>query len=221
MIFFVQPVLNAPEPRWVQDIKKEVKVDQTATRREAMFSAPGFVMDAIKPHLADKRDALMIDLIWNLTVLIVPSAVLQYNLPAFLQPYPVAVGCAHLVLVYVFFIQRFILCLHYSEHKRLFKASSPLVVAHAYLPYILCNFFGIPGGVYRLHHVVMHHLEDNMFPEDLSSTMPYQRDNFLHFLHYWAKFFFAIHVELPLYAIRAKRCPCPPYPSPSGSCCAV
>jgi hypothetical protein len=30
----------------------------------------------------------------------------------------------------------------------------------------------------------MHHVEDNM-PEDLSSTMRYQRDSFLHFLHYF------------------------------------
>ena len=192
-------------PKWVEEITKEVKVDQTSTRREAIFSAPGFVKDAIKPHLADERDALMIDLIFNLTVLIIPSAVLQYNLPAFLEPHSFWVGCAHLVMVYVFFVQRFILCLHYSEHKRLFKANSPLTVLHAYLPYVLCNFFGIPGGVYRLHHVVMHHLEDNMFPEDLSSTMPYQRDSLMHFMHYWAKFFFAIHVELPLYAFNAKR----------------
>merc|ERR1711871_341237 len=201
-----EPTLSVPpEPQWVQNIKKEVKVDQTATRREAMFAAPSFVQEAVKPHLADQRDALMIDLIFNLTVLIIPSAILQFSLPAFLEPYSFYVGCAHLVLVYVFFVQRFILCLHYSEHKRLFKASSPLVALHAYLPYFLCNFFGIPGGVYRLHHVVMHHLEDNMFPEDLSSTMPYQRDNFLHFLHYWARFCFGIHFELPFYAFKAKR----------------
>jgi len=186
-------------------VRKEVEVDKTAARRETMFNAPGFVHAAIDPHLADKRDSLMIDLLFNITVIVLPSAVLQFNLPAFLQPWATATGCLHLFIVYFFFIQRFILCLHYSEHKRLFKPSSPLTWFHSYTSFVLCPFFGIPSGVYRLHHVVMHHLEDNMFPEDLSSTMPYQRDKFTHFLHYWAKFFFAVHFELPYYAFRKQR----------------
>merc|ERR1711904_458696 len=110
-----------------------------------------------------------------------------------------------LFIVYFFFIQRFILMLHYSEHKRMFRAGSKFAPIHAYAPYVLCPVFGIPSGCYRLHHVVMHHLEDNVFPMDLSSTMPYQRDNFFHFLQYWARFAFAIHVELPYYAVKTNR----------------
>ena len=55
------------------------------------------------------------------------------------------------------------------------------------LPYGLCPFFGIPPGMYRLHHVVMHHIENNVFDEDLSSTEPYRRDSFAHWLVYFAR----------------------------------
>ena len=37
----------------------------------------------------------------------------------------------------------------------------------------------------------MHHVENNL-PDDLSSTMRYQRDSFLHFLVYFGRFFFFI-----------------------------
>jgi fatty acid desaturase len=50
----------------------------------------------------------------------------------------------------------------------------------------------------------MHHMEDNM-PEDLSSTIRYRRDSFLHFLAYWARFFFFVLVELTLYLTRHRR----------------
>jgi hypothetical protein len=39
-------------------------------------------------------------------------------------------------------------------------------------------------------------------PEDLSTTIRYQRDEFLHFLHYYARFLFLIWLELPLYFVR-------------------
>lgn len=47
---------------------------------------------------------------------------------------------------------------------------------------MLAPLFGLPSGLYNLHHVVMHHVEGNASAHDLSSTEPYQRDNFLHFL---------------------------------------
>ena len=42
----------------------------------------------------------------------------------------------------------------------------------------------------------MHHAEDNM-REDLSSTIRFQRDSFLHFLVYFSRFFFLASIELP------------------------
>lgn len=39
-------------------------------------------------------------------------------------------------------------------------------------------------------------------PDDLSSTIRYQRDNPLHFLHYYGRFMLFVWAELPLYFIR-------------------
>ena len=47
--------------------------------------------------------------------------------------------------------------------------------------------------------------EDNKDPWDVSSTEPFQRDNFLHFLSYWIRqLSVGFWVELPLYCFR--RC---------------
>ncbi|KAJ9514696.1 hypothetical protein QJQ45_028421 [Haematococcus lacustris] len=73
------------------------------------------------------------------------------------------------------------------------------------VPYLLCPLFGVPPGLYRPHHVVMHHVEDNHGQWDISSTEPYQRDSFLQFLGYWCRFFVGAWLELPLYAARRKR----------------
>lgn len=59
-------------------------------------------------------------------------------------------------------------------------------------------------GMYPAHHVVMHHNENNVGDEDLSSTEPYQRDSFTDFLIYWLKFF-ACTVMLPIYTFRKGR----------------
>ena len=92
-----------------------------------------------------------------------------------------------------------ILMLHNTMHRPFFRART-LAKSHGW---VMSLFFGIPTG-YAEHHVGMHHVEDNM-PEDLSSTMRYQRDSFLHFLVYFARFFFLVLVELTLYLHKRKR----------------
>merc|ERR1711937_895803 len=101
-----------------------------------------------------------------------------------------------------FWIQRFILMMHYSEHRRLFKDPYHYLGKHL-LNFVIAPFMGIPPGFYRLHHVVMHHVENNYMGEDhdLSSTEEYQRDNFFHFLCYWGKFFSCL-IRLPLWSLR-------------------
>merc|ERR1712216_872201 len=183
-----------PEAKWVQNVKAKVSYDTTSTRREYLFPMPAALHSVLDPHLSDQRDAIMLDLLFNITCLVLPSAAWQFLRPASMAQYGIYFGLAHLFIVYFFFLQRFILMLHYSEHRHMFKTGSVFAALHAYAPYVLCPFFGLPSGCYRLHHVIMHHLEDNVFPWDLSSTMPYQRDNLLHFLHYWGRFCFAIHV---------------------------
>lgn len=68
-------------------------------------------------------------------------------------------------------------------------------------PYITNPLMGHTWNSYYYHHVKHHHVEGNG-PDDLSSTMRYQRDNFWDFLCYVGRFFFLTWLELPLYFIR-------------------
>lgn len=93
-----------------------------------------------------------------------------------------------------------ILMLHCTMHRPFIKSPKILDKAH---PFAMSFFHGLPTG-YREHHIGMHHVEDNM-QDDLSSTMRYQRDSFLHFLHYFFKFFLLSIVELPSYLKKRRR----------------
>jgi hypothetical protein len=48
--------------------------------------------------------------------------------------------------------------------------------------HLLAPLYGVPSGLYALHHRGMHHCEGNAARRDLSSTEPYQRDSLLHFV---------------------------------------
>jgi fatty acid desaturase len=93
-----------------------------------------------------------------------------------------------------------ILMLHCTMHRPFIRRPKVLDRVH---PYLMSFFFGIPTG-YAEHHLGMHHVEDNT-PEDLSSTMRYRRDSFLHFLVYFSRFNFLILIELTRYLIRKRR----------------
>merc|ERR1719171_2305142 len=112
----------------------------------------------------------------------------------------VAAGVAYCVLLFVF-LERFILMLHFASHKAIFKNR----VLQDAMTYFLPPFFGIPPGkVYYLHHVIMHHIENNR-GLDISATEGYQRDSWLNFLMYWLRFALLIAIEVPYYGLRTKR----------------
>lgn len=71
-------------------------------------------------------------------------------------------------------------------------------------PYVLEVLMGHTWHSYYYHHVKHHHVENNG-PEDLSSTVRYQRDELLDFLIYVGRFIFFIWIELPLYFFRKNR----------------
>ena len=62
------------------------------------------------------------------------------------------------------------------EPPRLFKR--PWGWLNNYIPWVLGPFFGESPETYFAHHVGMHHPENNL-EDDISSTMPYQRDSVL------------------------------------------
>ncbi|KAI0449567.1 fatty acid desaturase [Xylaria acuta] len=94
---------------------------------------------------------------------------------------------------------------HQHIHQRgvLSKRSWVRVFDHAF-PYVMDPLMGHTWNSYFYHHVKHHHVEGNG-PNDLSSTVRYQRDNIWHFLLYVGRFYFFVWLDLPLYFVRTGR----------------
>eukprot|EP00122_Pirum_gemmata_P011669 Pgem_evm1s10812 len=90
-------------------------------------------------------------------------------------------GIIHTLLVIYIFGETFMSILHCSSHKPIFKES--VGVLNYFIPFFCVPFMGQTWYTYFAHHVKHHHVEGNG-DKDLSSTEGYQRDSFLHFLHY-------------------------------------
>jgi fatty acid desaturase len=152
--------------------------------------------------LHDKRDEVFIHLTIRMVLLMVAMMAGLYASLRFAplhgaqQLLPVAVYLA----VWGYFVSPVILMLHNTMHRPFLKKHKWFDRAH---PFLMSFFFGIPTG-YREHHIGMHHAEDNM-RQDLSSTLRFQRDSFLHFLVYFSRFFFLASIELPTYLSRHKK----------------
>jgi fatty acid desaturase len=73
-----------------------------------------------------------------------------------------------------------------------------------YLPWVLAPFFGQSPETYRAHHIGMHHVENNLEPDE-SSTMPYQRDSGKDFLKYYITFLFTGIYTLIRYLFGVRR----------------
>ncbi len=82
-------------------------------------------------------------------------------------------------------MDRFILMLHCTSHRPLFKARHRALAT--IIPWVLGPFHGETPETYFVHHMGMHHREENL-GDDLSSTMGYHRDRLSHWLHYWLRF---------------------------------
>lgn len=161
--------------------------DLAAKRREYYFALPGFLRDRVQLLLQTQDDLPILFLLWNVSITTLPIAVAVFSIPAWSH----ILGPLYLICSYVLFLERYLLALHYSEHKKLFKKGqhakqrccSPTVhlawgvytvyllyqtimlllhVEHYLLnglaPVFLAPLFGVPGGLYRFHHCVMHHV---------------------------------------------------------------
>lgn len=94
-------------------------------------------------------------------------------------------------------VDRFILMLHCTSHRGLFKDRR----LNQLIPWVLCPFFGQTPETYYAHHMGMHHPENNLHT-DLSTTMRAQRDSLVAWLGYFVRFLFGGLVELGLYHLR-------------------
>lgn len=69
----------------------------------------------------------------------------------------------------------------------------------------LGTLFTVVLSFYSLDHHVRHHHIENNGPNDLSSTLTYQRDSVIDFLKYFGRFFFLVWIELPIYFFGKKQ----------------
>lgn len=133
--------------------------------------------------IQDERDLPFIYLLFQLTFTIVPAAVLLFT--PLLQGWVWWVA-AFAYWAYMFYmIGPYTLMLHNVSHNRFFRVEYDW--ANNYVPMFMAVFFGQTPTTYYGHHIGMHHPENNLW-EDLSTTMPYKRDNWRHFAHYYLSF---------------------------------
>jgi Fatty acid desaturase len=98
-----------------------------------------------------------------------------------------------------YFVGPYSILLHNHIHGR-GVMSKPWALVDTLFPYILGPMMGQTWNSFYYHHK-HHHVEENG-PEDLSSTLRYQRDSAFNLALYISRFVFLIWFELPLYYIR-------------------
>lgn len=148
--------------------------------------------------LNDPRDVVFINLSIAIALCVWPAAIFLFtrrdpSIWLWAAPYWLGIG--------LLFVDRFILMLHCTSHRTLFNRKFRAL--NLVIPWAIGPFMGETPESYFVHHMGMHHKEGNL-GGDLSSTMPYDRDRFSHWLRYWARFMVFGLVELFLYH-RAKK----------------
>lgn len=151
--------------------------------------------------IRDERDLPFAYLSTRITLFMLPLAFLLY-LPFISGWLWWVIAAAYFFLNNFYFKGPFGLMLHCTSHRPFFKERYGWM--NHYLPWIVAPFFGNTPETYFIHHVAMHHVENNL-EEDISSTMAYRRDSFREFLKYLANFLFLAIFQLYDYHKAKKR----------------
>ena len=148
---------EASESHFAARARSAALSDATAQRRDFLFRPPSSLASAFHSLLADPRDAPLLYLLLNVVTTTVPAALIIHRLaPAMSAPYAHLLGAVYLAGNYGAFLQRFLLALHYSAHRPLFRPG--VSGLNTVMPYLVAPLFGVPPGMYSLHHCVLHHV---------------------------------------------------------------
>jgi fatty acid desaturase len=149
------------------------------------------------PLLNDPRDAIFLNLACAIALTMWPLAGLLFYFGSFswwwLAAYLAAFGT---------WLDRYTLMLHCISHRPLFNRRVQFLSGS--IQWLIGTFMGQTPTAYFVHHMGMHHREGNLLT-DLSTTMPYRRDKFTHWLHYWGRFMSLGLFELLRYHHRGGR----------------
>ena len=149
----------------------------------------------------DQRDLPFIHLLTLIHILVIPVAFLLYT-PVLQGWYWWLAYIPYFYISQMYFKGRFGLMLHCISHRKLFKKG--YTALYNYIIWFVCPFFGHTPETYFVHHMAMHHVENNM-PDDASSTLAYQRDSVRGFLKYYLRFLFLGVVDTFMYFFNRKR----------------
>ncbi|KAK0115724.1 hypothetical protein ONS95_000016 [Cadophora gregata] len=111
-------------------------------------------------------------------------------------------GIIHL-LITVWYSGGFTLMMHNHIHNNGVLAK-PYATFDWAFPYVLEPLMGHTWDSYYYHHVKAHHVEGNG-PDDLSTTIRYQRDSIWCFFQYEARFLLLCWFDLPMYFINKRK----------------
>ncbi|KAL4446747.1 hypothetical protein ABPG77_007991 [Micractinium sp. CCAP 211/92] len=185
-------------------LRAAAAADAAAPRADFLWAPPSWLHRPLASLLDDPRDLPILFLLLNVLLTTVPAAIALFALfPPATRPLPHWLGAAYLLASFAAYLARFMLSLHYSQHRRLFrKGLWPLNLVG---PVLMAPLFGVPSGMYHLHHCVMHHVGNNRAGADGSSTERYRRDSLAAFLRYWLRYALAAWLEVPLRCLRYRR----------------
>jgi hypothetical protein len=111
-------------------------------------------------------------------------------------------GVLHFAMTF-YLMGSYTLMMHQHIHQRgVLDPRYSLV--DTFFPCVTDPLLGHTWNTYFYHHVKHHHIEGNG-PNDLSSTLRFQRDSPLDFAYYVLRFMLLIWLELPLYFISKGR----------------
>jgi ABC-type multidrug transport system fused ATPase/permease subunit len=101
-------------------VRRAARTDQIGERNEFLFKFPiSLLQKQIVFKLNNPRDLPILYLFSNICMLTLPAALVFF----IYAPTSHIVGAVYFILNYVVFLQRFMLALHYSEHRKLFRSS--------------------------------------------------------------------------------------------------
>ena len=152
-------------------------------------------------YINDPRDLPFIHLLTGIHLMVLPAAIILYT-PLLQGWYWLLLYIPYFYVSQLYFKGRFGLMLHCISHRKLFKKGYMWI--NVWIIWGICPFFGHTPETYFVHHMAMHHVENNDL-EDASSTMPYQRDSLWGFIQYVTRFLTLGFRDTFMYLFSRKR----------------
>ncbi len=152
-------------------------------------------------YINDPRDLPFIYLLTAIHILVIPVAILLYT-PLLEGWYWWLIYIPYFYVSQMYFKGRFGLMLHCISHRKLFKKEYTWI--YHWIIWGVCPLFGHTPETYFVHHMGMHHVENNM-QDDASSTLPYRRDSVRGFVSYVTRFLLLGFRDTFMYLFTKKR----------------